>query len=124
MLLDNNFRLKVILFLFVFLIYGNTLRHDYVWDDSIVITENPQIQKGIKGIPDLFIKSNSDYKYDKYGYRPVTLTSFAIEVSFFGLSAHAQHFFNVFYFGVLCIVLYNVIRKLFQQYSSTVSFII
>ena len=61
---DN--KLKLILFIVAFLLYSNTINHEYAWDDSIVITENPRVQKGISGIPALFLKSNSDYKADKY----------------------------------------------------------
>jgi protein O-mannosyl-transferase len=110
-------KLKLIIFLFAIVLFGNTLSHDFAWDDSIVITENPRVQKGIKGIPDLFIKYNSDYKADKYGYRPIVLSSFAFEYSVFNKSAHAMHLMNVLYFALLCLVIFNVLQKLFYKYS-------
>lgn len=114
--LKNN-KLEVLVFAFAFLMFVNTLTHDYAWDDSIVILENTQVKKGISGIPKLFVKSNSDYKADKYGYRPITLTAFAIEQSVFGNSAKMHHFFNVLYFALLCTLLFKVLTKLFSSYS-------
>lgn len=114
--LKNN-KLEVLVFAFAFLMFVNTLTHDYAWDDSIVILENTPVKKGISGIPKLFVKSNSDYKADKYGYRPITLTAFAIEQSVFGNSAKMHHFFNVLYFALLCTLLFKVLTKLFTSYS-------
>src|SRR4051812_15570108 len=108
---DNKIALA--LFLLAFLVFANTLNHEYTWDDSIVITENTRVQKGFKGIPDLFLKRNSDYKEDKYGYRPIVLTSFAIEYGIFGLNPKPGHFMNVLYFALLCMIMYKVLRKIF-----------
>lgn len=117
-------KLKLVLFVFAFLMFATTLGHDYAWDDSIVITENPRVKKGIPGIADLFLKYNSDYRSDKYGYRPIVLASFALDYSFFGLSARASHFMNVFYFSLLCILLFHTLQKIFSNFSSLAPFLI
>lgn len=88
---------------FAFILYGNTLSHDYALDDAIVITENTFTQKGLAGISDIL-------KYDTFvgfwltknpnktaeqiqeekklvaggRYRPLSLISFATEIEFFG----------------------------------------
>jgi tetratricopeptide (TPR) repeat protein len=124
MLKNTDNRLKLILFFFAFLLYANTIGHDYAWDDKIVINENPRVKKGISGIPDLFLKYNSDYKADKYGYRPITLTSFAIDHSLFKSNAHAGHFMNVLYFALLCMILFSVLRKVFCRFSDLAPFLI
>lgn len=125
-LLKNNSdkRLGWILFCIAFLAYANTLTHGFVWDDSIVITENPYVHKGFKGIPEVFVKHVSDYRADKYGYRPVTLTSFAIEYGVFRGRAGASHFMNVFYFALLCMVLFKTLRLLFHNYANLAPFLI
>ncbi len=104
--------------------YANTLKHDYTWDDSIVITENPRVQNGISGIPNLFLKYNSDYKADKYGYRPITLSSFAIDYGLFKNKPTMGHLMNIIYFGILCLVLFNALIKLFYQYTPLPAFVI
>ncbi|MBK8044182.1 MAG: hypothetical protein IPK21_16950 [Haliscomenobacter sp.] len=44
-------RMALILFFFSFLLYANTLGHEYAQDDAIVITDNMFTAQGIKGIP-------------------------------------------------------------------------
>jgi len=111
-------RISAFLFFLAFLVYANTLQHGYAWDDSIVITENARVQKGITNVADLFVKYNSEYKSDKYGYRPITLTSFALDISIFGLKPWGGHLMQLLYYSLLCMVLYRMLRKIFHRYSN------
>lgn len=117
-------KINWLIFSFAFLLYANTIGHDYAWDDSVVITENPRVKKGIPGIPDLFVKYNSDYKADKYGYRPVVLIAFAIEYGLFKDKPAVSHFMNVIYFALLCCLLFKVLKKIFYRYKDSIAFII
>ncbi|MDX2362328.1 MAG: tetratricopeptide repeat protein [Crocinitomicaceae bacterium] len=114
----------IIVFLFAFLQFINTIGHDFAWDDKIVIQENERVQKGITGIPDLFLKYNSEERQDKYGYRPITLTTFAIEYSLFEGNPKGFHFMNVLYFAILCLILFKVLKRLFQGYNLLLPFLI
>ncbi len=93
----------VVLTVFAFILYANTLNNDYALDDAIVITNNQFTQKGTDGISDIF-------KYDTFTgfwltsytgktaeqiqeekklvaggrYRPLSLATFALEVEIFG----------------------------------------
>jgi hypothetical protein len=93
----------VVLTVFAFILYSNTLNHDYALDDAIVITNNQFTQKGTDGIAEIF-------KYDTFTgfwltsykgktadqiqeekklvaggrYRPLSLATFALEIEFFG----------------------------------------
>ena len=53
----------------------------------LVIEDNPGIQKGIRGIPDIF---TSFYATDSggktFGYRPLVRTTFAIEMDLTGIN--------------------------------------
>lgn len=124
MLTKTDTRISAFLFFLAFLVYANTLKHGYAWDDSIVITENARVQKGIGNVADLFVKYNSEYKSDKYGYRPITLTSFAMDLSIFGLKAWGGHLMQLLYFSLLCVVLYRMLRKIFYRYSNLAPFLI
>lgn len=106
----------LVLFLVAFLLYANTIPHKYAWDDKIVIEKNPRVKKGIIGIPDLFVKYNSQFKYDKYGYRPITLTSFAIDYSLSDGNPSFSHFMNAFYYAVLCVLIFIFLSTLFSGY--------
>ena len=93
----------LVLAVFAFILYANTLNHFFVLDDSMVITLNKFTQQGIKGIPDIFKydtfvgwhlyhtedktaeEIQEDYKSIAGGrYRPLSLAAFALEVQFFG----------------------------------------
>ncbi|MDD2634182.1 MAG: tetratricopeptide repeat protein [Bacteroidales bacterium] len=99
----NNYFAILAFCVFAFVLYGNTIGHDYALDDAIVITSNEFTQNGIKGIPDIF-------KYDTFTgfwlssypdrtasqiqeekklvaggrYRPLSLVTFALEIELFG----------------------------------------
>jgi len=98
-----DWKVFLVLGIFTFILYGNTLNNDYALDDAIVLTNNQFTQKGLDGIPDIF-------KYDTFvgfwltsykgktaeqiqeekklvaggRYRPLSLATFAIEVEYFG----------------------------------------
>lgn len=99
--------------LLAFLQYSNTLQHGYTLDDEVVITTNTRVQEGVKGIPEHFQRYQSDALSDQYGYRPVTLSSFSLDVSLFGLEASSGHTMQVLYFAGLCVVLYFLLKGLF-----------
>lgn len=114
----------IVLFLFSFFLYANTIGHDFAWDDKIVIQENERVQQGIGGIPNLFFKYSSDLRQDKYGYRPITLTAFAIEYSMFGENPAGFHLMSVLYFSLLCLVVFLVLRSLFASLNPLLPFLI
>jgi len=117
----------LIIMAFAFILYGNTILHDYALDDSYVITENDYTQKGIGGIGDIFTKDFFSGRYDKYGknenivtggrYRPLSVVTFAIEYQFFKKSPHISHLINILLYGFTCIILYRVLQKLFRKYT-------
>ena len=89
----TNRRLHGLLILVLsFLLYGNTLRHNYTQDDAIVIYDNMFVTKGIKGIPGI-LKYDTFYGFFKEEgkanlvaggrYRPFTLMMYALEVQLF-----------------------------------------
>ena len=103
-----------------FIVYGNTLGHEYALDDVYVITQNNFTKQGLAGIPDIF---SSDQFAGKYGsgknivvggrYRPLSLLSFAIEYQAFGESPGISHFFNILFYALTGILLFVLLLKLF-----------
>lgn len=112
-------------FFFSTLLYFNTLPNGYNLDDTLVTCNHRLTSKGISAIPDIF---KEPYYKDKagfaYEYRPVVLVSFAIEHEFFGEKASGSHFFNVLFYGLLCVLLWSVLRQLLQGYSPLIPFFI
>jgi len=80
----------IVIAILSFLLYVNTLNHQFAFDDAIVITGNSLTQKGTAGIPDLVTKDFFVGIYGEQGmeltggrYRPLSLVMFAIEMQLF-----------------------------------------
>lgn len=105
-----------------FLLYGNTLKHDFVLDDAIAITDNSFVKNGLSGISDL-LKNESMVGF--YGtqkslvsggrYRPLSYVVFAIVYEFFGDNNVAFHFIAVLLYGLSIILLYQLLILLFKE---------
>lgn len=82
------------IFVLCFLVYGNTLNHQYALDDGVVIRRNEYVSKGVSGIPMLFKtdqmqpflkQMNSGDAIGSGRYRPLPGITFAIEQSLIGV---------------------------------------
>ena len=105
------------IFAFTFLLYFNTLSHDYALDDMIVTTDNPLVKKGFEGIGEIV---SHGYFYANTGrndesYRPLSMVMIAIETQFFGLNPSVNHFFNVFFYAFSGIFLFLLLKQLFRK---------
>lgn len=104
-----------------FLLYSNTLTHQYALDDRLLITENDYTKKGISGIPEIL---TNDAFTGFFGqkktlvaggrYRPLTQIMFAIEYQFFGLNPFIGHLTNIILYTILVLLLFHLLRKLFH----------
>lgn len=104
-----------------FSLYVNTLTHDFALDDAIVITENMFTQEGISGIPGL-LKYDTFYGFFKEEgkaqlvaggrYRPLTPIMFAFEKTIFGGGPFMSHLISALLYGLLCFLLFYVLRQL------------
>lgn len=108
----------LLVFVFSFLIYANSIFNDYNMDDELVTRNHRLTSKGISAIPEIL---TSPYYQDKagyeYEYRPMVLISFAIEKSFIGEGPKRSHFINVLMYSFMCTFLFLLLRKLFSTYS-------
>lgn len=100
----------VLVFMASVMLYAKTVNYGYVWDDRIVITENPNVRAGVDGIPALWVKEHSDYLHDKVGYRPLVLSSFALEQELMPMDPRPGHFINVLIYAFLAVVVVWFLR--------------
>lgn len=107
-----------------FLLYANTLTHDFTQDDAIVITENMYTQKGISGIPGIlsrdtffgfFQVEGKDKLVSGGRYRPMSLILFALEYQLFGENPFVGHLINALFYALTVVVLYLLILFLFNH---------
>ncbi len=104
-----------IVFVISFLVYSNTLQHDFALDDDVVYLKNSFVQNGVSSIPDI-LSHGFLYGFNKkndQSYRPLVLIHYAIENSLFGNNPKALHFLNVFYYSLLCMLLFYFLKSIF-----------
>lgn len=123
-LFSNTNLLALVLFVYSFIIYANTLFNKYAQDDAIVITENMFTKQGFKGIPGLlshdtfygfFKKSGKDKLVSGGRYRPLSPVSFAVEYQLFGLNPLISHLINIILYGLLGMLLFRFLLLLFKN---------
>jgi len=110
----------LVIAIFCFIIYANTIPNDYGLDDHLVSNHNPVIEKGIGGLYEIFttnyISDNGIY----LDYRPLVKASYAIEYSLFGWNPHISHLINILLYALGCCLLLGLLLKFFgNQYFST-----
>ena len=104
-----------IVFALAIVLYANTLYHQFVLDDDVVITGNTYVQKGVAGIPSI-VSNDSLAGYLKVGqgesileggrYRPLSLVFFAVIFSLFGSDPLPFHLFNILLYALAgCMVM-------------------
>ena len=106
-----------------FVLYFAALKFGYVLDDQMVVWQNAYVQKGIAGLGNIFgtdsfmgyfQKKENLYLLEGGRYRPLSLATFAMEVSMFGKDHPGiSHFINILLYGFTGVVLYRVLLGLF-----------
>ena len=120
----------IILFAISFLLYGSSIGFGYMLDDEIVITKNAYVQNGIEGLRDIFSsdsflgyfqKEEELYLLEGGRYRPLSLATFAWEVSVFGPDRpDISHFINILLYGMTAVLLFRVLRMLHHKEQKTI----
>ncbi|MBL0330230.1 MAG: tetratricopeptide repeat protein [Bacteroidetes bacterium] len=106
-------KLSLVLALVAFLLYSNTLKHQFVLDDYSVIKENQLTKGGTASLKEIF---SSSYR-EGYGnnennlYRPLSKAMFAIEWQISPDNAHFHHLINVLMYALVCVLLFIVLLR-------------
>ena len=83
----------------------------------IVVKSNKLTQEGIGGISEIF-KHSYLFGYNERedeSYRPITLSTFAIEKSVFDSKSSASHFIQVLLYALCVLVLFKFLQNLFGE---------
>lgn len=98
-------------------IYLPTLRYEYVLDDKVVMTENNYVKQGWAGIGTILTTESLEGNLGKRSdlvigarYRPLSLVTFAMEYSLWGLNPMMSHLINVLLHGLLALVLFRLLH--------------
>lgn len=122
----SNTGLQSVLFFCLALgLYANTLTHDFVLDDFMVIKKNTFTQQGFAGIPGILGKDSFWGFFDAMEedpkqllvtggrYRPLSLVFFAVTWQFFGANAFVFHLLTVLFYAATGLLLYHLCLLLF-----------
>ena len=118
--------LGIIVSLLAFILYYNTVHHDYVLDDFSLISENTITTKGLKGISTIFQNHYrvGYYLIDDGIYRPLSVAMFAVEWQLSPNNPHLSHWINVIFYVFTGWLLFITLSKLLKDYNLVVPFLI
>ncbi|MBI2968837.1 MAG: tetratricopeptide repeat protein [Bacteroidetes bacterium] len=105
-----------------FVLYGNTLNHNFVLDDDIFNGKNSYVQEGLQGTGKILTTSlyHGFNRENEGAYRPLVLINFAVEKQFFKGTAKTGHFFNVLFYALCGILLFRFLNLLFRNHPGNV----
>jgi protein O-mannosyl-transferase len=103
-----------IISIFSFLLYANTLGHNYTVDDVTVITSNKIVQKGVDGIGEIFTTPYRKGYWDRNEnmYRPVSLVMFALEWEMAPNKPWPGHLMNVLLYSLTGFLIFYTLAGL------------
>ena len=110
--------ISAVIILLCFVLYGNSITNGYSVDDFYVTYENQNVQKGVAGLPDIFTSHHVQDSRVSFGYRPLVLTTFAIEYEIVGLNPNFSHFINILLYCLTCIILYYLLTLMMPKTHS------
>jgi len=118
--------LGLILSVIAFLLYANSLNHEFVLDDSNAVTENHIVKQGVKGIPELL---RTDYRAGYWTakgelYRPLSLVMMAIEWEIAPNNPFPGHLINVLLYSLTVYLLFALLCRLLTGTSLIIPFLI
>ena len=117
--------MMVILGVFAFALYANTLGHSFAFDDMVVVQGNKFTQQGLAGIPKMLSTFYwaGYWDYNNGLYRPLSLIGFAIQWQFFKNDAGWYHVVSVLLYVITILLLFSTLRRLLSKHSPMVAFV-
>jgi len=94
------------------LLYAGTIVFPYVLDDDVITRRHRFVQEGLSGIPHIFA-TNYLYGFDHsvdLAYRPIPLSSTALEVALYGNKPSRHHLGNVLLYAGLALVTFWTLK--------------
>lgn len=104
---------SVLITILLLAVYGNTLNHGFVWDDTDIIVNN-SLLKDPENILKFFILEDKIDTSTGY-YRPITYVSFALDLAFWGLNPVGFNITNLVLHILVSLAFYRVVAALFNR---------
>jgi hypothetical protein len=104
----------LLLMIVVFLVYADTLRYDFVWDDEDLIQTNPRITK----LGDFSTFFEVEPFYGNFYYRPLVIFSLAFDYRLWELKPFGYHLSNLIFHLGSVLMIYFISLSLLPRLSS------
>ncbi len=119
--------LAIIIVVFAFLLYVQSISFNYAYDDDTVIRQNSLTKNGLAAIPMILthdrLYGSKDQSIRTPEYRPITSIAFALEWQLFPDSPQSYHLINVLLYALTCGLLFILLCKLFDKQNLVFPFI-
>ena len=110
------------------ILYGNTINHGYNIDDEYVVEQNPVLEKGWRGIGEIFtsryVRTSGNLGELNFDYRPMVKFSFALEFLLLGKDPKISHIINLLLYIITAFCLYNLLRLLLKDWHFSLPLLI
>jgi protein O-mannosyl-transferase len=106
----------IIIAIFTFALFYNTLENDFVFDDESVVQNNTALQN-LSNIPKYFTAQEGFHKVIGKYYRPIVSTTYTIDYALWGLTPKGFHFTNLLIHLIACLLLFTILKELFKNYK-------
>ena len=121
--IENTRLFTLLFFVLAVVLYANTLGHQFVLDDEVVLSKNQYVQQGVKGIADI-LSHDTLSGYGRVGegaslleggrFRPLSLIMFALLFSSAGAQPFIYHLACVLLYALSCVVLYRILLLILE----------
>jgi tetratricopeptide (TPR) repeat protein len=104
-----SFYVYLVLIALTWLVFGQTLWHDFVnLDDHVYVYDNPLITRGLTldGVINAFVHTHAR------NWHPLTTLSHMLDCQLFGLKAGGHHFTNVLLHSVSVVLLFFLLKQM------------
>ncbi len=115
----NKYLALLIISVWTFGIYYNSLNGEFVFDDESVVQNNISIQS-LSGIPKFFTADEGFHKVIGRYYRPVVSASYTLDYAIWGLNPFGFHLTNIFIHIISSILLFLILEQLFRKNKKSV----
>lgn len=110
--LKKNWIILIIFFILTFVIYGQSLSGNFVYDDRGII-ENRVTLSDFQKVDQILM--HPYWQAENGLYRPTTLLSYGLNFLFFGQNPFSFHLVNLLLYVFICFFIFLLLKKLFKN---------
>jgi tetratricopeptide (TPR) repeat protein len=101
-------RWQLLIFLVALAVYAGTIGHGFVFDDDIAVVRNSHI-RSLSSVPEIFASTEwAGGGLQNRLYRPLTVTTYALNYRLSGLSPWSYHLVNVVLHGMVSVLVFGL----------------